>query len=50
MDAFDQVDVLNKAAIIYMRAKSMGFEPDGMTPQAMQQVRDVFNLPSERLR
>lgn len=50
MDAFDQTDVLNKAATIYMSARNMGFEPDGMTPQAMQQVRDVFNLPSERLR
>lgn len=50
MDAFDQTDVLNKAATIYMSARNMGFEPDGMTPEAMQQVRDVFNLPSERRR
>lgn len=48
MDAFDQVDVLNKAAIIYMRAKSMGFEPDGMTDEAMKEVQDVFHLPKQR--
>jgi len=48
IEAFDQTDVLNKAANIYMTARSMGFEPDGMTPAAMQEVRDVFNLPSKR--
>ena len=48
MDAFDQVDVLNKAAIIYMRAKSMGFEPEGMTDEAMREVQDVFHLPKQR--
>lgn len=48
IEAFDQTDVLNKAANIYMTAKSMGFEPDGMTAQAIQEVRDVFNLPSKR--
>ena len=29
MMAFDQVDVLNKSAQIYICAKNMGFEPDG---------------------
>lgn len=48
MDAFDQVDVLNKAANIYMCAKSMGFEPDGMTDEAMKEVQEVFNLPKVR--
>lgn len=48
MDAFDQTDVLNKAASIYMAARNMGFEPDGMTAEAMQEVRDVFSLPNER--
>ena len=46
-DAFDQTDVLNKAARIYMRARTMGFEPDGMTPEAMQEIRDVFKLPCQ---
>ena len=31
MSAFDQVDVLNKSALIYIAAKNMGFEPDGMS-------------------
>ena len=48
MDAFDQTDVLNKAACIYMRARTMGFEPDGMTPAAMQELRSAFNLPTGR--
>ena len=48
MDAFDQTDVLNKAATIYMRAKSMGFEPEGMTDEAMQEIREVFKLPTTR--
>lgn len=48
MDAFDQIDVLNKAALIYTRAKSMGFEPEGMTDEAMQAVQDTFCLPKTR--
>ena len=28
MAAFDQIDVLNKSALIYIAAKNMGFEPD----------------------
>ena len=45
MDAFDQVDVLNKAAQIYISARNMGFEPDGMTDAQMNEIRDVFGLP-----
>jgi len=45
MDAFDQVDVLNKAAQIYISARSMGFEPDGMTNAQMKELSDVFGLP-----
>lgn len=52
MDAFDQVDVLNKAANIYMYAKTIGQtvgeEPEGMTDEAMKDVQDVFNLPKTR--
>ena len=48
MDAFDQTDVLCKAANIYMCARSMGFEPDGMTSEAIQEVQRVFNLPKIR--
>ena len=45
MDAFDQVDVLNKAALIYIAARGMGFEPDGMTDAQMQELSDIFGLP-----
>ena len=45
MEAFDQVDVLNKSAQIYISAKNMGFEPDGMTKEQMQEMTVAFNLP-----
>lgn len=48
MDAFDQTDVLCKAANIYMCARNMGSEPDGMTPEAMREVQQVFHLPTSR--
>lgn len=45
MDAFDQVDVLNKAAQIYIAARNMGFEPEGMTDAQMRQMSAAFGLP-----
>jgi rhamnulose-1-phosphate aldolase len=48
MQAFDVVDVLNKSANIYMCAKNMGFEPEGMTDEAMREIQDVFCLPKVR--
>ena len=45
MAAFDQVDVLNKSADIYIAAKNMGFEPDGMSDTQMKELSDVFGLP-----
>lgn len=45
MSAFDQVDVLNKAAQIYTAAKSMGFAPEGMTDGQMKEMSKVFGLP-----
>lgn len=48
MDAFDQIDVLNKAANIYMCAKNMGFEPEGMTDAAIKEIQNVFHLPTSR--
>jgi len=44
MSAFDQVDVLNKAAQIYMSARNMGFEPEGMSEAQMQELAETFNL------
>lgn len=45
MAAFDQVDVLNKSALIYIAARNMGFEPEGMSQQQMQEMTEAFNLP-----
>ena len=45
MDAFDQIDVLSKSAKIYIDAKCMGFEPDGMTDEQMAEMTRAFNLP-----
>lgn len=43
--AFDQLDVLSKSAQIYLTAKSMGFEPDGMSQEQMKEMTVAFNLP-----
>ena len=45
LEAFDQVDVLTKAAQIYIAAKNMGFEPTGLTDEAIPEMSIVFNLP-----
>ena len=45
MAAFDQVDVLNKSALIYIAAKNMGFEPEGMSAEQMREMSVAFNLP-----
>ncbi len=45
MAAFDQIDVLSKSAQIYLTARSMGFTPDGMSQEQMQEMTKAFNLP-----
>ena len=45
MNAFDQVDVLNKSAIIFMCGKAMGFNPDGMSEEQMRDLTVTFKLP-----
>ena len=45
MDAFDQIDVLTKSTKIYINARTMGFEPEGMTPAQLHQLTEVFHLP-----
>ncbi len=45
MDAFDQVDVLNKAAQIYIAARGMGFEPEGMSDAQLKEMSEAFGLP-----
>ena len=45
MSAFDQVDVLNKSALIYITSRNMGFEPEGMTDAQMKEMSEAFHLP-----
>lgn len=45
MDAFDQIDVLSKSAKIYLSAKAMGFEPEGMSDEQMAEMTRAFHLP-----
>lgn len=45
LEAFDQIDVLSKSALIYIASKNMGFEPDGMSQAQMKELSVTFNLP-----
>lgn len=45
MEAFDMVDTLNKSALIYRDARAMGFDPEGMSEDQMEEISRVFNLP-----
>ena len=45
MDAFDQIDVLSKSAKIYINARCMGFEPEGMSDALLKEMSVAFNLP-----
>lgn len=45
MDAFDQIDVLSKSAKIYINARCMGFEPEGMSDAQLKEMSVAFNLP-----
>ena len=45
MEAFDMIDVIDKSAHIYIDAKSMGFTPDGMSQEQMNEISTVFHLP-----
>ncbi len=45
MSAFDQVDVLNKSALIYIASRNMGFEPEGMSDAQMKEMSVAFHLP-----
>lgn len=45
MDAFDQIDVLSKSAKIYVNARCMGFEPEGMSDEQLKEMSVAFHLP-----
>jgi rhamnulose-1-phosphate aldolase len=44
-EAFDMIDTLSKSAQIYLTAKSMGFEPQGMSLEQMDELKREFHLP-----
>lgn len=44
VEAFDMIDVLNKSAQIYRDGCAMGFRPEGMTTQQMNELKEAFNL------
>jgi rhamnulose-1-phosphate aldolase len=44
-EAFDMIDTLSKSAQIYLTSKQMGFEPEGMSAEQMEEMRIAFNLP-----
>ena len=50
MDAFDQTDVLNKAACIYRACCDMGSLPEGMSGKSMKEIQELFNLPKTRIK
>jgi rhamnulose-1-phosphate aldolase len=43
--AFDQIDVLTKAAQIYIDGCAMGFKPEGMSQEQLTELSRVFKLP-----
>jgi rhamnulose-1-phosphate aldolase len=49
MEAFDQTDVLCKAAKIYMCSKAMGEEPQGLSAEDITEIKKAFNLPKKRI-
>ncbi len=44
IQAFDQIDVLNKSALIYIAARNMGFVPEGISDAQMEEMAKAFNL------
>jgi rhamnulose-1-phosphate aldolase len=45
MEAFDIIDTLSKSAQIYLTAKTMGFEPEGMVMRQMKEIKTAIHLP-----
>lgn len=44
-DCFDRVDTLNKAARIWLLARTAGCEPEGISPRDLDELAKVFGLP-----
>ena len=41
-EAFDLIDVVSKSADIYLKCKTAGFEPEGLTNEQMAELRRTF--------
>lgn len=44
-EAFDLVDVSNKSAELFFLCRKAGFEPQGLTPQQIEELRKKFSTP-----
>lgn len=44
IECFDMIDTLSKSAQIYLQARAMGFEPEGMTEVQSEELRKAFHL------
>ncbi len=42
--AFDFIDVANKGAKLFLKCLASGFEPEGVTPEDMQRLKETFHL------
>jgi len=47
-EAFDVVDVLNKAAAVYLRVNALGKKPKGLRPRWLADIEKGFPLPPRR--
>ncbi|PLX00542.1 MAG: rhamnulose-1-phosphate aldolase [Marinilabiliales bacterium] len=43
-DAFDKIDLIEKSASIYLAAKSTGEEPEGLSDEDIEELRQYYNL------
>ena len=48
-EAFDMIDTLSKSAQIYLNAKTLGFEPDGLSDEVHDEIKVEFKLPGKTL-
>jgi rhamnulose-1-phosphate aldolase len=44
MHCFDLLDTLTKSALIYLAARTAGFEPQGLSQEQMDELAEAFNL------
>jgi rhamnulose-1-phosphate aldolase len=44
IECFDAIDTLSKSAQIFLHARTAGHEPEGMTPQQLNELAEAFHL------